>query len=190
MMKKLLLIGMAFLLLLSFSKPVVAASQSDMQKLIEFALSDKAKELLGDSYYVEPTRPEVKSVILFDREQLSLLKDWRYDLHYFSVADYGGGLYKVVITLKEKYDALSSNAHTYVEWIFADYYGDGTVERYYKDWVIVTETESGPDGKIGYKLIPQWPPGLRQCPWFRPTKEQAQAVYDKEIKYWIEKLNL
>ena len=176
---------MAFLIvLLVFPLNSNSCEIDNVQNLINFALSEQAKTVPEVDYYLEPPQfGIIKSVVLSNREQISTLPDWRFNIHYLSVTKYALGFYKVLVTLREQYDAMSPDAYTYTLWMLTDFDGDGTLDRFWKDWIIVTEDENSDFNTI---LIPQWPDGFRKGDWWHPTKEECQVLYDSEIGYWTQ----
>jgi hypothetical protein len=68
----------------------------------------------------------------------------------------------------------------YVIIVLADFENDGVVDAWAKDYVILLD-----EGSI---LKPRYPEGLINRDWFELSREEAQEIYDKEIKYVLERI--
>ena len=155
-MKKLLMLGLVLMFMFGISTFAHAAEQSDMNKLRDYALSEKAKKELGKDYYVTGERGFEKVILISSEEKIDLV---RTDVHYLRVENWGGGLFCINTVLK--------------------------------DLKIVMENFEGTED-FDILLLPRFPKDLQNYlnnEW-RPSKEVAQVIFDKEVKYWIKKLNL
>ena len=187
-MKKLLMLGLALMFMFGISTFAHAAEQSDMNKLRDYALSEKAKKELGKDYYVTGERGFEKVILISSEEKIDLV---RTDVHYLRVENWGGGLFCINLALHQISDSLSPNSHTVVEYLFVDGGADGKIDTVLKDLKIVMENFEGTED-FDILLLPRFPKDLQNYlnnEW-RPSKEVAQVIFDKEVKYWIKKLNL
>ena len=74
----------------------------------------------------------------------------------------------------------SHDAMGFVMVSMADFNNDGEVDWWMKDFVIVLD---------GYTILrPHYPEGYVNYDWFELTREEAQAIFDAEIKFAVEKI--
>lgn len=109
---------------------------------------------------------------------------WIWHKHYAAVVAYKqngkvcstGGLWLDV----RYYKALSSSdGYSYVQWALIDEDGDGQVDKVEKSFRVFYE-----DGTmVGLR----YPEGFIDQGWYEATKEEGQALYNKEVKFWIDK---
>ncbi len=165
-----------------------SADRSDIGKLLGFAIEQKFDNLTEEEYIVHNYEGTdiVKYVSFYSKEQLSILEDYDYNMHYLHIS-VQKGFYKLTIVIKEVKNSTSPDSRTYTQWSMGDDDVDGVVDRHFKDFVIVMENFGGEEG-YDIKLFPRYPDGMLNYKWFNPLREEVQIYFDKEVKYWLEKL--
>lgn len=185
-----LLFGIIGILL--FATYTNADTKTDVQNIVEFVQSEYIQLIPQKNFYYHKGENKIKILEewrLFHTEQLAKLEGWRYNQHFLWVSKitykHSNSEYiKITVHIKEKYDALSPNSHTYVEWVLIDSGPCGKIHRVLKEFNIIMENYQGEDYNI--KLLPQWPEGLLNRDFLNPSKEIGQKKYEEEITYWME----
>jgi len=187
-MKKLLMLGLVLLTIFGISISAQAIDQNRIDLLIQGMQTDSIK-ILGENHYDISTEDGIKVIALGSREQISKLENWRFNNHfiYLSVDSYGNT--KLTIRVKEYQDCSSPDSYTCVDWVLVDIGSNGIIDDSLRDFeVFMQNYQKIEDYNI--KIFITYPKGFVNVEWYNPSKEEIQAYFDKEIEYWINRLNL
>jgi len=86
------------------------------------------------------------------------------------------------LDLRQYRDLASPHTRQFVQWHLVDFNCDGIVDKYSRNFAILYSLHK--NDRYFY-LIPKWPKGFRDLQWYKPSKEEAQRIYEGELNYWL-----
>jgi hypothetical protein len=169
-MKKLLMLGLALVFMLGIGFSSIAADRSDVEKLVSLIKSGEIK-LWTDT-------PEMKVMHVYENTGKHSNFETTFKRH-FAVLEGSGVLESFTIILRDYQDYYTiHDAQGFILVILVDYNKDGVVDVWRKDYMILLDKS--------YFLTPFYPPGYINHDWFKMSREEAQQIYDAELKYMLE----
>jgi len=178
-MKKLLVVLLSCIGVL-FCMNVNSYTQNDVVSICEFIMSDKSNEIIVNEEVNEETKHGFRT--LFSEENLTGHDHFKYrwDVHYvcyeYNINMKNKGI--ITFTIKEYQSFISPDSRGYVLWRLSDFDRNGVVDSYSRDYFIV-----GPDN---IHILPQYPDGFINSDFHKPSLEESQKRFDREIEYWMD----
>jgi len=159
-MKKIIICGLvlSFLFFIGFTGTSRAADPSDVSKIVKILSSIESKQLvIHENTGAHDHFPTT----------------WKK--HYALL--YGQDFFQLVVRdYKSYYTVHDACGFTII--LLDDINRDGKVDQWVKHYYIKLDNR--------YILSPHYPPGYLNKDWSKMTREEAQKVYDEELKYIIE----
>lgn len=172
-MKKLLLLGLALVFAFGIGINSIAADSNDVQKLMSLMKSGEVK-LWGNS-------DRAKVMHIYENTGNHNNFETTFKKHYALIEKHPGGeTFKLIVRDYQNYYTIH-DARGFILIILADYDRDGKVDQWRKDYVILLDDH--------FILIPHYPSGLINTDWYKMSREEAQKIFDEELKYMLEHKN-
>jgi len=167
-MKKIIICSLvlSFLFLIGFTGTSRATDTSDVSKAIEILSKSVSKQL---------------SIHENTGKHDHFPTTWK--MHYAMLIEgsFPGGVFQLIVRDYRSYYTVH-DACGFTIIILVDYNKDGKVDEWTKAYYIKLDNR--------YILSPPYPPGYLNKDWNKMTQEEAQKVYDEELKYFIENSGL
>ena len=89
-----------------------------------------------------------------------------------------------IMTPADYQEFITVDSRGFVNWILTDMKADGVLDRAVRDFVITAQTNDS-----DYIIIPSYPDGFVDVDWYTPSKDEAEARFDRELSYWLDLLS-
>jgi len=167
-MKKLLMLGLVLVFIFSMISISHGADAKDVNKLINLMKSGEVK-LWNKTYPLvvcihENTGLHDHFLTLYKRHYALLKKEVGLTLLMRDYKEYG-----------------TLDARGFVLWVMVDDNRDGIVDKWHKEYIIIIN-----EGDV---LNPRYPEGYLNLDWLKMTREEAQKLFDAELKYILENID-
>ena len=165
------MLGLALVLSFGISFSSVAADKSKVDELIGLMKSGKIN-LWSNS-------GNTKVMHIYENTGLHDNFETTFKRHFAILEGYSEDEECITLVIRDYQDYYTiHDAQGFILYILVDLDKDGVVDRWRKDNRIVLDNT--------YFLDPRYPPGLINYDWFNLSREEAQKLYDKELKYMLE----
>ena len=162
------MLGLALIFAFGISFSSNAADKNDVTKLINLMKSGEVK-------LWNKTNPLV--ICIHENTGFHDHFPALYKKHY-ALLKTGGHF---VLIVRDYMEYGTCDARGFVLWIMGDDNKDGIVDIWDKDFIIFVNGS--------YILNPRYPEGYRNSDWFKTTREEAQKMFDAELKYILENVD-
>jgi hypothetical protein len=160
-----------------FSTKSMAADQADIIKIMNHIENNQ-----DTMYEVNPDNDIMK--IYENTGQHDYFPTTWTDHYFFVIKRNVAGVpvvpYFSVITRDYQNFYTSYDAKGFVMTHVVDYNNDGKVDDWFRDFVIILDDY--------IVLRPKYPEGYLNFDWFELSREEAQAIFDEEVRFAVEKI--
>lgn len=106
--------------------------------------------------------------------------EYKWDVHYAEIDFHGAHGNYIFIALRH-YQEYETPGYGFEVWEFVDINKDGTIDRFKRDYKILVK-------QIFVEPSNHWPEGFLNKKWFDPSEEKKNKVLEKELDYWLLKV--